>query len=785
MTAVLDREEAGEELEGSPSAPGQQSPTDPPGPEPEPEPRITLAQVARPLGIAALSSAATGLMTGGMFGSWTARLLALLGAELGVAFAFFSARTTRRNVMQLTLLPTALVIGALTLLPTGAEPTRLVSLMREAVAAGRLLRPPVPFDPGWRPLLILVLSFIGLGCGWLAVAKERPQVALVLPVVPLIFTAISQPAEGQLLGALLAFVPIIAAVGLLFGGDLNRVSDLGKAFELKRLVRAAPLPVIGVIALVLLSQADVLFPTPRYNPAEKPQKPKPIPLGQVRDRVLFTVDGELTGPWKTGALDFYDGTSWRIPPYNPKAQKALSGDGVIDSKRNGDVVVTMTMQDLGNSSDIPTVVDPTAVRVVAGAESSALQYDPRKGIVRMKSGRVPQGLTLQVSLPKYPEVADLLNATPGRRLDKDFTYVPKAPQAVQDLIDQAPAEPWRRLSFLRAKLNEVVIAAGPGIPSKPVPPSKVEDLLFGSHEGSPFEIVAAEAMLARWAGIPSRIGYGFDGFLEEDGKKVIRPKLGSSWLEVNFEGFGWFPLIQQPTKAKQTLDADKNAKFNPNLLPSEDVGVEVYLPYEIISLRQLYERIREVLLQIAPFAIAAIVAYFALPSLHRYRRRRLRRRWAEALGPREQISVEYCELRDWAMDLNVGDAFATPLEYTYKVAPDSWHDELAWLVTRATYGDLRSGAGLSEDDVAFARDTAASLRRRITRAQPPQSRFLAVIGRTSLRAPYTVEVPNVRILRLRGRRPMAGVVTWIRGRARRVRALVPRPRLRRLAGRST
>jgi MFS family permease len=783
VTAILDREAT--EAAPEPAAPSEPTAPFPPvGGEDEVEPKPTLAQLARPLGVAALSSAATGLMTGGMFGSWTARLLGLAGAELGVAFAFLAVRTSRRNIVQLTLFPTALVIGAVSMAPTGADPTRLVSLMSDAVAAGRLLRPPVPFDPGWRPILVVVLSFIGLGCGWLAVAKQKPQVALVLPVVPLIFTAISQPAEGQLLGALLGFVPIIGAVGLLFGGDLTKVDDLGKAFEMKRLARAAPLPVIGVIALILLSQANFLFPAPRYTPADKPQKPKPIPLGKVRDRVLFTVDGDLTGPWKTGGLDFYDGTGWRIAPYNPKAQKNLSGDGVIDSKRNGDVAVTLTYQDLGNSSDIPTVVDPTAVRVTAGGDASSLQYDPRKGIIREKSGRVPQGLTLQVSLPKYPEAKELADAEPGKGLDKDFTYIPKAPQAVQDLIDQAPSQPWRKLSFLRSKLNEVVIAAGPGIPSKPVPPSKVEDLLFGSHEGSPFEIVAAEAMLARWAGVPSRIGYGFDGIIEEDGKKVVRPKLGSSWLEVNFEGHGWFPLIQQPTKAKQTLDADKS-KFNPNLLPSDDVGVEVYLPYQILDLRQLYERLRALVLRIAPFAIAAVVVYFALPSLHRYRRRRLRRRWGDALGPREQIAVEYCELRDWAMDLNVGDKYATPLEYTRRLAPDTWHEELAWLVTRATYGDLRSGVELSDDDVEFARSTAGSLRRRITRAQPPQSRFLAVIGRTSLREPYSAEVPNVRILKIRGRRPLARFGASIGARGRRLVNRIPRPRLRRLAGRST
>ena len=38
-------------------------------------------------------------------------------------------------------------------------------------------------------------------------------------------------------------------------------------------------------------------------------------------------------------------------------------------------------------------------------------------------------------------------------------------------------------------------------------PAKVDQLLVGNHEGTPFEIVAAEAMLARWAGVPSRIAF--------------------------------------------------------------------------------------------------------------------------------------------------------------------------------------------------------------------------------------------------------------------------------------
>ena len=96
--------------------------------------------------------------------------------------------------------------------------------------------------------------------------------------------------------------------------------------------------------------------------------------------------------------------------------------------------------------------------------------------------------------------------------------------------------------------------------AQPVPPSKVADLLFGSKEGSPYEIVASEALLARWAGWPARIGFGFDGFNDEGGKKTIRPKNGSNWLEIDVQGSGWVPIIGVPPKAKSSLDNDPNAR---------------------------------------------------------------------------------------------------------------------------------------------------------------------------------------------------------------------------------
>jgi hypothetical protein len=102
-------------------------------------------------------------------------------------------------------------------------------------------------------------------------------------------------------------------------------------------------------------------------------------------------------------------------------------------------------------------------------------------------------------------------------------------------------------------------------------------------------------------------------------------------------------------------------------------------------------------------------------------------------------------------DLNLGDPYDTALEFLGRVQHDREHTELAWLVTRALYGDLSDS--LADADVEAAREMSGSLRRRVARAQPLQSRFLAAVGRTSLRRPHSTEMPNPRPLAMSLPRP--------------------------------
>jgi len=183
----------------------------------------------------------------------------------------------------------------------------------------------------------------------------------------------------------------------------------------------------------------------------------------------------------------------------------------------------------------------------------------------------------------------------------------------------------------------------------------------------------------------------------------------------------------------------------------------VYVPVKIETLTQLYERIRQQLFLLLPYALLLLLAYLVTPAAMKQWRRQKRRRWAESLGPRAQVAVEYAELRDLAHDLNVGDPLDTPLEYLKRTVDDDQHAELAWLVSRAMYGDL--AAETSEEAARDAEELSTSLRRRMFRAQPFQVRVLATLSKASIRQPYTTEVPNVVLLD-----PVGRLAAWRRRR---------------------
>lgn len=195
------------------------------------------------------------------------------------------------------------------------------------------------------------------------------------------------------------------------------------------------------------------------------------------------------------------------------------------------------------------------------------------------------------------------------------------------------------------------------------------------------------------------------------------------------------PPTSGPAPAAPTGAAGAGASLG------EDVPVELFIPRRSPERVLAFQRARDVAGAAAAVATTALVVRTVWPAVARSVRRRRRRRWAAELGARGRVAVAYAAWRDVAIDAGVGARHLTPLGFCGAVVEDPEHEQLAWLATRAFYGDLADH--LDDVDAQAAEDLARSLRQRLLAAQPIERRVLARLSRGgSLTHPYSNEVPG-------------------------------------------
>jgi hypothetical protein len=701
----------------------------------EGEARVSVLRLCLVVACPVLAAA---VMTGGLFIGAGGRVWAVISGVAGIALAVWVGRLRHQALVYVSVLGGIILIGLIAVVPTGfGNVLNIATEIRSAVVSGDVLRPPVAFDPGWHALLAWVMGCLGFAAAWLAIEVRRPALGLVaaLPVVGL--GAISLPESQQLGSGLVALVLFGLGLGLLSGAQPGDEEErrAARAYEVRRALRALPLMGLVTVALYFAAESKFLFPDPIYDPAEEARLPKSVPLSDVQDRVLFTVEAKFTGPWKMGGLDVYDGENWRLAPFAQSEAIEVPESGLVNEDLRPGVRATFTIRGL-EGGILPTL--PNTVGIVA--EGPTLSYDARTGNIRLSQGQIEPGFNYIVAAANIPTIERLRRADPSvPNENKKFLDVPEAPPAVVGLLNRAPKNIWDRLDFIRQTFLKTVVAKGQGTPV-PVPPSRVQDMIAGSKTGTPFEIVAGQALLARWAGLPSRIGYGFDGGDQAAGGLLeVRPKHGALFLEVFFKDFGWLPIIGDPLQAQESI-SDQPQQFKQDVGISEEVSVRLFLPVLTEEESRFFEQVRTFALRIVPIILGLLLLYYLWPLPYKAYRRARRRTWAAERGPTARIALAYAEWRDHATDYGYRHYTDTPLMFLERVTPDEEHAELAWLVTRSLWGDLRGE--VSADDALAAENLSRSLRRRMAQAQPAMLRFVAALSRLSVRHPYAPELDS-------------------------------------------
>ena len=728
MTATLERDD----IELEPHEPtGEGPPEEPTGDGgDEREVRITMVAAA-----AALTSVAGAWMVSRLFrGTATPLAVALLGVAIGVGIIALSYRLRRPGLAQYLVLPVAVIVGGALATTTGAgRGGSLPELVADAVRGGGLSQPPIAFAPGWVFLSVLLFALVGAAATATAAGLARPKLAVAIPLPVTLGAALVQPEGSELVASGVAIVLVVAGLAVAYGADLASEGVIGSGFEVRRMARGGALLVAVIVALGVLAQTNLLFPATDRDeviPPRRPPPPSPEP-----DRVLFTVKSDRPGPWRLGVLDVYEDNAFLLPSIDPARLLDVDDAGVVDRTARPTFTATFTVNGLKGQS-LPAAPNPVSI----DGRTPDMTYDPRTQVFKLVDRANGRGLTYTVEAPVPPDGRELAAAPPpDPRLVAEFTAAPPAPAEVVTLLAAAPtANLFDRLQAVRQALYGNVVAAGAGEPGE-VAPRKVVDMIKGG-EATPYEIVAGEVLLARWAGVPARIGYGFfGGEKATDEALEFRPRHGAAFLEAYFEGYGWVPVLGTPPKAKASL-SDEQKNQDPKVVPTDELGLVVFVPVRFQSIRQLYETVRYWASIVVPILLALACLVAAYPAGLKAARSWRRERWARERGPSHRIAVAYAELRDRANDLNIGNPRSSPLEFLAAIEDDDEHAELAWLVTRALWGDLKRDLRL--DDVEAAEELATSVRRRLYQEQSGLNRFLALIARSSLRDPWSDEVPN-------------------------------------------
>jgi hypothetical protein len=705
-------------------------------PETTPVPTHTL-RTALAVSTSVLGAA---VMAGGIFNGITPRLYAAVAGMLGVGLAVLVARVRRTWMVVLLVAAGLFLVGVVAVLPSGIDAVaNLQVLVSKAAASTKNIRPPIDMTPGWTAVVAWIMAAFGFAATWVGVAVRRPSIAVLVPLPLAGLAAISVPkGEEQLISGLLVFVLFAAGLGILAGIRSAGTEDsLPVGYEIRRALKA--LPVMAVITggmFWMATQTTFLFPRPLVDPELSPQKPKTVPLTQVPDRVLFEVKSGVTGPWVLGTLDVYDASdgTWRLPPFadNAKSLAAVPSDGVVNRALKPEITADITVRALEGA-----ILPGLPNTVVVQASGPKLSFDGRSGNIRITQGQLEPGFHYRIASPGVPAVADLRKDDPRVRADLvQFTQMPEPPPAVKALLAQAPkTSKWDEFDFLRNYVLQNVTAVGQGAPV-PVTVERTQAILSADQkEGSPFEIVALQVMLARWAGVPARIGYGFDGGDKVGEVLQVHPTNGAAFPEVYFANYQWLPVIGTPLKAKTSQASDPRfQQKRTDILPSNDINVPIFLPDVEPSESLLFDQLRGYFFSGLLVAVLLAVLYLLFPIAHKAVRRGLRRAAASGAGPRARLIQAYAEWRDHATDYGYRHPSDTPLLFLDRFVPDEEHSELAWLVTRALWGDLRGG--VDEELADDAEEYSQTLRRRLSMAQPLSVRASAALSRLSLREPF-------------------------------------------------
>ena len=282
--------------------------------------------------------------------------------------------------------------------------------------------------------------------------------------------------------------------------------------------------------------------------------------------------------WRMATYDLYAGSGWdssptRDVPLPANAKLLKPSDGFREIRQNVTLASDQTPQlywtGLLSQSDADLQI---AWRVIPPPNANPIDGGDMLGA--------------SVHAHEYSIVSYLPQFTAGQLRASGTDYPPDVVKRYLSLPDSVPERVFvlaRNLTetaptpYDRAKAIETYLRTFPYTLDVPPPPpgrDVVDYFLFDLKRGYCDYYASAMAVLARAAGLPSRIvvGYVSNEYDPSKAEYVVRRKYAHSWVEVYFQGIGWIEFEPTANEASIPRMGDLQpaaAPLPPSPIPSQ------------------------------------------------------------------------------------------------------------------------------------------------------------------------------------------------------------------------
>jgi transglutaminase-like putative cysteine protease len=693
-------------------------------------------------------------------------------------------------------------------IPNGAAMQALGDVARDGFADVRKLGTPVPTRDGLVLITTVGIAMVALVVDLLAVTMRKAALA-GLPLLSIFALCTSLAKDGA------GWVPFsIGTAGylwLLLADSRDRLARWGRPMGFDREARPrfnwsdnevmpSPLTVmgrrIGLSAIAIAVVVPVLIPGLRggvphsgdggglgLGGGGSQSKTTINPIVSVTSQLAESTPHDVMrvqtsdpdpGYLRLTSLDQFDGRTFS-PSKLEAPESARVSEGIAAPPVPGNRQTTHV--DVGDDFDVAWL--PLPQQVTAVEVDGDWRYDPVANTV-FSARDDTEGLSYDVtSVTPAWTASDLEQAVTGTADENvvHLTDLPDIPPAVGTLTQQVIA--GAQSPFEEALKIQDFLTSSPFVYDLSAPQTDSGDalaqFLIVTHRGFCQQFATSMAVMARIAGIPSRIAVGFTrGEHQQDGSWLVTTKDAHAWPELYLGGYGWVPFeptprgdgqAQAPSYTTET-DGSPVDPANPDQGNNNGKGGKGQtqngaskhdrldnaldgFPIDLTgggggTTPTAGHPVRQTLLWIAAGLLALLLV---VPSIARVLVRR--RRWARAVSPVERADAAWEELRACAIDARAGwvdglSPRATARALRMEVgglatAELRALDRIVDSVQRAWYAPARSSmaaaADTLEDDVASIRIalfSEATVRERFVLHAWPRSTMrdaAALVGR--------------------------------------------------------